>query len=105
MECYYIYTITDPRTNTIFYVGQSRNFEQRFSNHMSTNPQVVKIKDAGYRPIFTIVFKCSGKYAHMYENRFIEYFEKQGYMLNNVISQRRRNKEKQQKKFTLKLAI
>lgn len=31
----YIYTITDPRDNNIFYVGQTKDPKQRFYYHLS----------------------------------------------------------------------
>jgi len=94
-EVHYIYTIKDPRTDTIFYVGRTKNIDQRIAGHVSANHHVIQIIKSGFKPVFNIVHKCDIKDVGYYENIFIEYYENQGYHLDNSISVRRRNKEKQ----------
>lgn len=96
---YFIYSITDPRTDTVFYVGRTKDINQRISSHLSSNHKCVEIEKAGFKSLFKVVFKCSSKYADVYEKIFIEYYESIGYHLDNVVCVNRRRKK--DKVFTL----
>lgn len=61
----YIYTISDPETNLVFYVGATVDIEQRAKIHMNPNIlttcvfEIQRIVKNKMKPIFTLVSKCN----------------------------------------------
>lgn len=90
---YFIYCIIDPRTNTVFYVGKTKDMNQRITNHLYSNPTCLQIKEAGFKCVFNVIFRCSEKYSGIYEKIFIDYYDKIGYHLDNAICVNRRIKK------------
>ena len=66
MTTHFIYTLSDPRTNRVRYVGCTRNATRRQKEHLSSLPEnpspkhlwVDELRQIGTEPIFTIVDSC-----------------------------------------------
>lgn len=88
---YYVYTLTDPRTNRIRYVGMTSQPEQRLRNHVSAYKGrqsraewVKELKAAGIKPTLTVVDTAKNKArAIELEKDWIERLHNEGHSLVN----------------------
>lgn len=84
----YIYTITDPRDNKVFYVGVSVDVEARAKSHMnltlyaSCRSRIEEIVLSGLRPVFTIVHDKCENWREV-EQDFIKKYLDEGLLLLN----------------------
>lgn len=86
-----IYTISDPITKCIVYVGMSRDFKSRKSAHLysfgSNNPiakYIYNLKIIGVRPIIEIIDECHSENALYFEQYWIQQILAWGFSLLNV---------------------
>lgn len=91
----YIYTLTDPRTNNVMYVGRTVDPAGRRSKHFTLkkgayhSPQKRKwledLYENNIEPIFSIIQQCTCDDAHETEKRYIlKYKEIFDGLLNRV---------------------
>lgn len=84
----YIYTISDPETNLVFYVGSSVNVERRANFHMLKNNlttclfRIQDIVKKGLRPLFTIVDTADDDWREV-ERKWILKYKKEGHPILN----------------------
>lgn len=85
-----IYTISNPKDESVFYVGSSSNIKQRFARHINdkSNPEkwavVYDILNSGLRPKFDIIFKTDDyELAEFVESEYIELYKFRGHILTN----------------------
>lgn len=86
-----IYSISCPIHNSIFYVGQTLNFEKRIKYYFNeitsrtTPPElyVKKLNKSGKKPIFTIHIKCEESELSNNEYGLIKECLKKGLLLLN----------------------
>lgn len=79
----YIYTLTDPLTNEVRYVGKSNNPKERYSNHLrATQSQsknrrawVLGLKTQGFKPILHIIDVVPLNEWRYWERFWIEQFK------------------------------
>lgn len=61
LERFIIYTITDPRDNSLFYIGLTTDFYSRKISHLSkhssavTHSKVNEVRASGNEPVFQII--------------------------------------------------
>lgn len=96
----YIYTLSDPDTLDIRYIGQTNNINRRFNDHISSSTNkkshsynthksrwIRKILNSGNKPIITIIDKCNTLVeSNILEKYYIEEYIKEGYKLTNSYS-------------------
>ena len=93
-----IYTISNPITNIVFYVGQTRSINTRIACHLSTKDTPVgkhiqELKINGINPVFTIVEKCEYAKSSLVETRWIDKLRKEyGFLFNYEVGSKLRNK-------------
>lgn len=86
----YIYTLKDPTTNIIRYVGQTNDPKRRFNRHLY-NSKIFKdkrhisnwIRSLTIIPIMDIIEICEYSIRNDRENYWINYYINQGYDLCN----------------------
>jgi hypothetical protein len=91
MTTVFIYTLTDPFTNLIRYVGKTKNFDQRRKNHLNrfrdTNTHkrnwIASVKRKGKMPIMEIVDEVPESTWHFWEKYWISQFKSWGFDLVN----------------------
>ena len=87
---YCIYGIIDPRCDRIFYVGHTRNFARRRSEHLEgtetlSGLQVRQIKENGFVPLFVRLEDCRDETAALSAEIFwIELLKSRGVELANA---------------------
>ena len=92
---YVIYSISDPRDVSVFYIGQTMDFEQRKKSHTNSchNSEmrlfIEEIINAGGRPLFSVLEHCTLETASILEDKWIKHYESLGYNLFNKPSGRR----------------
>src|SRR5690349_2495854 len=93
MQEYSIYTLSDPRDNSVRYVGITINIKQRKSGHLCTtsksNPDrnrwIENLKQLGTEPVFTVIDHATGlAEAQTKEQRWISVYQVRGYQLLNM---------------------
>lgn len=97
----YIYTISDPTTNAIRYVGQTVNIRNRINKHLSVSKNksnhcqcwVNKLIINNITPIFEIIDECEVEKLDFYEQFYISLIKSWGFDLTNLTSGGFRNKE------------
>lgn len=91
----YIYTLTDPRTNLVRYIGKTINLKSRLTDHLREKLNthkcnwIAKLKAAGLQPQIEAIeeFYQSQEAEWMEAERFyIEYFRQLGMPLTNLES-------------------
>lgn len=86
----FIYTITDPINNEIFYVGKTQNPEERFYCHSLNSLlttlyyKIEEIKSAGGKLLFTIVEECKSDIYREREKFWIKKLFSEGHPLLNA---------------------
>lgn len=96
-----IYTLTDPRTEEVFYVGQSVNPKERYGTHIYTRKKVMprqvgltptqericEICDSGLKPIMSIIDTADGfTESRQKEDHWIRTFRAEGKTLTNIMN-------------------
>jgi predicted GIY-YIG superfamily endonuclease len=85
-----VYAIVDPRTDRIFYVGQTRNLVRRRAEHLEgtdtlSGLQVRQIKENGFVPLFVRLEDCPDETAALMAEIFwIELMKARGAALSNA---------------------
>lgn len=93
----YIYTLSDPKTLEVRYIGQTNNINRRFNDHLSSSVNennysynthksnwIRKILMGGDKPIINIIDECETLEESNYlEKYYIEKYTNDGYRLTN----------------------
>lgn len=83
----FIYSITNPIDNSIFYVGETSYPEARFKQHMAKGSKLQKTMDLilnkGLKPIFTLLEQCDYGQHLKCEKKWITKFKSEGHILQN----------------------
>ena len=63
---HYIYTLSDPNTNEVRYVGKTINIKRRYKQHLydkrqtsHKNSWIISLRKNGLKPIMTIIEECN----------------------------------------------
>lgn len=91
MKTVYIYTLSDPRTNEVRYVGKTNNPEQRRKAHGVLSREVKsrkknwirQLKSLDLRPVFEIIDEVPESEWHKWERYWIQQFIVWGFRLTN----------------------
>ena len=91
MKTSYIYTLSDPRTNEVRYVGKTNNPEQRRKAHGVLSREVKsrkknwikQLKRIGLKPVFEIIDEVSESEWQKWEGYWIQQFIVWGFRLTN----------------------
>src|SRR5688572_2866476 len=74
----YIYTISDPITGLVRYVGKTKDPNNRFKKHLTSNKLNTKscrwikgLKSKGLKPVFDIIDTCSESDWQQKERQYI----------------------------------
>lgn len=84
-----IYTISDPRTGLVVYVGKTNNVKERFRKHLTENNKTYKSKwvkgmrAIGLIPIFDVIDECDGDEWQDKEKFYIKLYKSFGAKLLN----------------------
>lgn len=86
-----IYTLKDPETNEIRYVGQTINVKQRFINHLKGNKYrnthstnwIQSLLNKDLNPIIEIIDTCKIEDLDVVEQKYIKEYKDKGYNLTN----------------------
>lgn len=86
----YIYTLKDPATNSIRYVGQTNDLKRRLDRHV-TNSRSLKdnrhisnwIRSLNTVPVMDVVETCEYSVRNEREQYWIDYYKNQGFDLCN----------------------
>lgn len=94
----YIYSLMDPRTLEIRYVGKTNNPKERMRAHISPHVYmrhnnakciwIEELKAAGLRPIMQVLCKCLKSESENYEYRYFKLFNYDNNLLNSAIIQK-----------------
>ena len=85
----YIYTLSDPESSQIRYVGKSIDPKRRLQNHLCckdntyVNHWIKKLRSKELRPIMNIIENCSTDNWNEYEIKWISYYKNIGLDLCN----------------------
>jgi predicted GIY-YIG superfamily endonuclease len=87
----FIYSLTDPINNEVFYIGQSRKFKDRRKSHIQgchsrTAPKDLRISallTVGLMPLLSVLEECLEAEAGEREAYYIEMFKSLGHNLCN----------------------
>jgi hypothetical protein len=93
----YIYTLSDPKTLEVRYIGQTNNINRRFNDHLSSSVNennysyhthksnwIRKVLMSGDKPIIDIIDECETLEESNYlEKYYIEKYTNDGYKLTN----------------------
>jgi predicted GIY-YIG superfamily endonuclease len=88
---YEVYSLRDPMTRKVFYIGIAKDPYKRFMQHLymdGSNPEkdgiIASMKEKGLTPIMQVECKCYDKsQAEANEAEFIEYYRAHGHKLCN----------------------
>lgn len=92
MKCV-IYTLSDPRTEVVRYVGQSTRIKNRYAVHVSPFTKddksrrrawIVDLLSEGLKPVLSIAEECDLSELNAREEFWIEHYRAQGANLLNV---------------------
>lgn len=97
---YFIYALTDPRTDEIRYIGKAKNLKRRFGHHMvadGSNSEkdswMQELINVGLMPSFkTLETVEARKDANEREAYWIRYYAERGERLTNIVHHNKRNK-------------
>jgi hypothetical protein len=91
---YYIYTLSDPITGDVRYVGKTNNIKNRFWKHtgpyylkagwIPKNKWILWLKNQGLKPVIEILDEGTEDNIDDLERYWIEQFKQWGYKLKNV---------------------
>ena len=93
----YIYTLTDPITNTVRYIGQTNNLNRRLNGHIQTSLNmnskksnthkscwIRKLLNQNTKPIINIIHECIDyEESNFYEKYYITKYTNEGFNLTN----------------------
>jgi predicted GIY-YIG superfamily endonuclease len=86
-----IYTLKDPITNKIRYVGQTNDTKRRLNRHLNNSRSFRDkrhisnwIRSLSYDPVMDIIETCEYAERNIRENYWIEYYKTQGFDLCNL---------------------
>lgn len=90
----FIYSLSDPRTNQIRYIGKTNNLKQRYDNHISASTRSRTYKDnwikqliaLSLRPILQVVEEVHSSTWREREKYWIGTLRQQGARLTNQLS-------------------
>lgn len=90
---YTVYSLTDPRDNTVHYVGISKDIERRYIEHVTcsgTNLQknlwVIELLQQNLKPQLTVIETVVGSMdARERENYWVQLYLSQGAPLTNIL--------------------
>lgn len=96
----YIYTLSDPNTLEVRYIGQTNNINRRYNDHLSSSLNEIsntfntykarwirKLILEGYSPIISIIHECVDLYeSNNMERFYIDRYTNEGYKLTNSYS-------------------
>lgn len=89
---HFIYTLTDPRTKVIRYVGKTNNLAVRLAMHLCEkrgthkNNWLAQLRDLGLRPIMDVIEECTEETWPERERFWISHFRQMGLPLTNLDS-------------------
>lgn len=87
-----IYTLTDPITNEVRYVGKSQNPKKRLYEHIGESKRkcntekhfwINYLLSKGYKPVIDVVEECDNSEAEFFEIFYISLFKSWGFNLTN----------------------
>jgi hypothetical protein len=85
---HYIYTLSDPNTNEVRYVGKTINTKRRYKQHLYDKRQtshkhswIKSLKDIGLKPIMNIIEECNDNW----EEREIYWISKYDNLTNHKL--------------------
>lgn len=86
---HYIYTLSDPNTNEVRYVGKTINIKRRYKQHLYDKRQtshkhswITSLKKIGLKPIMIIIEECNND---NWEEREIYWISKYNNLTNNKL--------------------
>jgi len=85
----YIYALLDPTTKVIRYIGATKNFQKRYTNHLydtshtHKNCWIKSLRKRGLLPDMMILKKVSQGSWQDEEKQYIKYYKEQGVKLTN----------------------
>lgn len=90
MKCY-IYTLTDPNTNQVRYVGKAKNPKDRYSNHINKSRDknthkrnwINKLRKTNQKPLLEIIEETTDDNWKEREKHWIKYYLNSGNKLVN----------------------
>jgi hypothetical protein len=91
MDKVFIYTIADPLTGLVRYVGKTKNTKERFRKHLTANGNCYKskwikgLKSKGLVPLFEIIDECEESEWAAKERFYIRLFKSVGAKLLNMM--------------------
>lgn len=91
MDTIFIYTISDPLTDLVRYVGKTKDPSTRFRKHRTERNKTLKCQwiksviKSGMQPIFTIIDECSEIDWEQKERFYILLFKSLGAKLTNLM--------------------
>jgi len=96
----YVYSLKDPNTYEIKYIGKTNNLNRRYKEHIEThrnkkskkNSWVISLLNKKMHPIMEIVEKCNIENWQEREIYWIKYYKELGFNLKNIQNGGGRNK-------------
>ena len=85
----FIYTLLDPRTGDIRYVGRTNNLQKRLAGHLRARDDshrsrwIRLLLREGLKPLMVVQDRCSEQLCRALEAAYTDYFESLGYSLTN----------------------
>lgn len=84
-----IYALTDPRDNTVRYVGKSNDPARRLSEHVASSmPWIAELRNLGLAPSMRIVDRASLEEWERAEQYWIAFYSRHGRLLNTEVGGR-----------------
>jgi hypothetical protein len=91
---FFVYSLCDPRTNSVRYIGVTSQPELRYEHHVQDTGKSTtlnrkwlrELKEIGIKPIMTIIEECSRSEKCSRERFWIAYYLEQNAELNNHIN-------------------
>lgn len=86
----YIYTLSDPITNEVRYVGKTNNLKTRFYNHLKAKKKsflsswIINLKNKNLKPIIEVIDECGLEDWDFFEKYWISQFKTWGFNLTNL---------------------
>lgn len=81
----FIYALVNPKNNKVFYVGATKNIDQRYSAHCS-NPKTdtgIRIKNQSLKPILKVLETCELQNASERERYWISFYKQKHKTIQN----------------------
>lgn len=87
----FIYTISDPISGLVKYVGKTKCPKERFRKHLSERNNTYKskwitgLRNAGLEPVFEIIDECEESEWQIKERFYIRFYKSIGAILTNIM--------------------